>query len=77
MKFWSKFHTEIWDRVLVEFSFATYDLRLVTKRPAKPAQAPLLKRCNILLKFYSKVGVNYYVKIWMRLQFSKIPSASN
>ena len=77
MKFWSKFHTEIWDSVLVEFSFATYDLRLVTKRPAEPAQAPSLKRCNILLKFYSKVGVNHYVKIWMRLQFSKIPSASN
>ena len=77
MKFWSKFHTEIWDSVLVEFSFATYDLRRVTKRPAEPAQAPSLKRCNILPKFYSKVGVNYYVKIWMRLQFSKIPSASN
>ena len=38
MKFWSKFHTEIWDRVLVEFSFATYDLRRVTKQKRSTAK---------------------------------------
>ena len=38
MKFWSKFHTEIWDSVLVEFSFATYDLRRVTKQKRSTAK---------------------------------------